>query len=59
MAVDDLSRLCILRLSFVKGWGPDYERKTIKATPCWIEITLHRAMQLLDCVLHAYPQDSS
>jgi hypothetical protein len=40
------SRLCILRLSFVKGWGADYNRKTIKETPCWIEIQLHRALQV-------------
>jgi len=53
IGVDDLRRLCILRLSFVKGWGPDYPRKTIKETPCWIEINLHRALQLLDEVLHS------
>lgn len=42
IGVDDLRRLCILRLSFVKGWGPDYPRHSIKETPCWIEIQLHR-----------------
>lgn len=55
IGVDDLRRLCILRLSFVKGWGPDYPRQSIKQTPCWIEIRLHRALQLLDEVLHQIP----
>ncbi|XP_032456841.1 mothers against decapentaplegic homolog 4 isoform X4 [Nasonia vitripennis] len=57
IGVDDLRRLCILRLSFVKGWGPDYPRNSIKETPCWIEVHLHRALQLLDEVLHTMPID--
>ena len=32
IGVDDLRRQCIIRLSFVKGWGPDYQRKTIKVS---------------------------
>lgn len=55
IGVDDLRRLCILRLSFVKGWGPDYPRQSIKETPCWVEVHLHRALQLLDEVLHTMP----
>eukprot|EP00800_Vazella_pourtalesii_P019366 TRINITY_DN6540_c0_g3_i1.p1 TRINITY_DN6540_c0_g3~~TRINITY_DN6540_c0_g3_i1.p1 ORF type:complete len:590 (+),score=-4.71 TRINITY_DN6540_c0_g3_i1:34-1803(+) len=57
IGVDDLRKLCILRLSFVKGWGPDYRRSCIKETPCWIEVQLNRALQLLDTVLHNMPQD--
>ncbi|KAI1280599.1 Mothers against decapentaplegic -like protein 4 [Halotydeus destructor] len=59
IGVDDLRRLCILRLSFVKGWGPDYQRQSIKETPCWIEVHLHRALQLLDEVLHTMPMHDS
>lgn len=55
IGVDDLRRLCLLRLSFVKGWGPDYPRQSIKQTPCWIEVRLHRSLQLLDEVLHQIP----
>jgi len=57
IGVDDFRWLCILRLSFVKGWGPDYRRKSITETPCWVEITLHRALQLLDNVLHSMPSE--
>ncbi|CAL8298082.1 unnamed protein product, partial [Gadus morhua 'NCC'] len=55
IGVDDLRKLCILRLSFVKGWGPDYPRQSIKDTPCWVEVQLHRPLQLLDEVLHTIP----
>lgn len=37
--VDDLRTLCILRISMVKGWGPDYIRTSIKECPCWLEIS--------------------
>lgn len=40
IGVDDLRRLCVLRVSFVKGWGPEYPRKTIKKAPCWIEVSV-------------------
>lgn len=55
LAVDDLRKMCIVRLSFVKGWGCDYPRHSIKDTPCWLEVHLHRALQLLDQVLHTLP----
>uniref|UniRef100_A0A672FPC5 Mothers against decapentaplegic homolog n=1 Tax=Salarias fasciatus TaxID=181472 RepID=A0A672FPC5_SALFA len=57
LSVDDLRRLCIVRLSFVKGWGCDYPRQSIKDTPCWLEVHLHRALQLLDQVLHTLWND--
>ncbi|XP_019863679.1 PREDICTED: mothers against decapentaplegic homolog 4-like isoform X2 [Amphimedon queenslandica] len=57
IGVDDLRRLCILRLSFVKGWGSDYKRQTIKETPCWIEVHFNRALQLLDSVLTQLPSE--
>lgn len=51
IGVDDLRRFCIVSMSFVKGWGLDYPRNSIKNCPCWVEVQLHRALQLLDEVL--------
>lgn len=51
IGVDDLRRYCILSMSFVKGWGLDYPRNSIKNCPCWVEVHLHRALQVLDEVL--------
>ncbi|KAM3723996.1 Mothers against decapentaplegic [Dirofilaria immitis] len=50
--VDDLRRVCcIIAISFVKGWGVGYNRTSIKETPCWVELQLHRPLQLLDQLL--------
>lgn len=52
IGVDDLRRFCVISMSFVKGWGVDYNRrKSIKHCPCWVEVTMHRALQLLDDLL--------
>ncbi|PIO66472.1 MH2 domain protein [Teladorsagia circumcincta] len=50
------SAFCTLAISFVKGWGPGYpSRSSVKDTPCWIEIQLHRPLQLLDYLLKHAP----
>lgn len=56
--VDDLRRLCRLRFSFVKGWGPDYPRKSILETPCWCEIQLNRPLQYLDQLINSLSVNS-
>lgn len=54
-----LTEHCIIKMSFVKGWGSIYQRQDVTSTPCWIEIHLLKPYALIDQYLPHFKPPSN
>ncbi|GMT35811.1 hypothetical protein PFISCL1PPCAC_27108, partial [Pristionchus fissidentatus] len=49
---DDLQRHCVIKISFCKGWGPEYEYARPYELPCWVEVVVNRGCEFIDHIMH-------
>uniref|UniRef100_A0A1I7U3E9 MH2 domain-containing protein n=1 Tax=Caenorhabditis tropicalis TaxID=1561998 RepID=A0A1I7U3E9_9PELO len=54
--LNELSKHCFIRISFVKGWGEDYPRQDVTSTPCWLELRLNVPLAYIDQKMKQTPR---
>ena len=50
-SVNSLTKMCIIRMNFVKGRDVDYRCHAVTCAQCWVEIHLDSPLKWLDTVL--------
>ncbi|CEF64630.1 Mothers against decapentaplegic homolog 3 [Strongyloides ratti] len=51
MGLVNLQQYYQTRISFIKGWGENYRRKSITDSPCWLEILIIKPMLMIDSIM--------